>query len=390
MYDVLFICFFVLMVGACVGSFLNVVALRALTKESIVFPASKCPVCNEPIKWFDKIPVLSYFLTFKGKCRNCGCKVSVQYPIVEAITAILFLAIFIAFGITLKTLLLWILISIAIVITITDIKKEYIFDVHMWIFIAFAVLYSVLFKYGINNAFSVCVGLLAGAFTMEAIARISYYLIRKQPQEEKEETTEKDENDGEVVEEKVEEKAIEEVHDEAKSEEKTEEVSEDKQEDEEDIDINDYVEKHKRAFGEGDTYLAMGVGALLGWKYFLVSVALAIIVQAVCILPQFFIGLYKQKEYRLLVSLASFTVLALLYWIVTNVVTLHLFVVLGFVVLLAFFAIDTITRLKKTVNQQGFAALPFGPALLFSAFLILFWGQNIVMFLKKYIFMMVG
>ena len=386
MYEVLFICIFILMVGACVGSFLNVVALRALTKESIVFPASKCPVCNEPIKWFDKIPVLSYFLTFRGKCRNCGCKVSVQYPIVEALTAILFLAIFIAFGITLKTLLLWILISIAIVITITDIKKEYIFDVHMWIFIAFAVLYSLLFKYGINSIFPVCVGLLAGAFTMEAIARLSYYLIRKQPQEESEKTTDTVENKEEVVEEKVEEKAIEEVQE----EEKPEEVAEEKQDDEEDIDINDYVQKHKRAFGEGDTYLAMGVGALLGWKYFLVSVALAIIVQAVCILPQFFIGLYKQKEYRLLVSLASFTVLAVLYWILSNVVTMHLFVVFGFVALLAFFAIDTITRLKKTVNQQGFVALPFGPALLFSAFMILFWGQNIVMFLKKYIFMMVG
>ena len=277
------------------------------------------------------------------------------------------------------------MISIAIVITITDIKKEYIFDVHMWIFIAVAVLYSVLFKYGINNAFSVCVGLLAGAFTMEVIARLSYYLIRKQPQQEELETTDAVENT-EIVEEKVEEKAIEEVQDEVKSE----EVSEEKQEDEEDIDINDYVEKHKRAFGEGDTYLAMGVGALLGWKYFLVSVALAIIVQAVCILPQFFIGLYKQKEYRLLVSLASFTVLAILYWMLSNIITMHLFVVLGFVALLAFFAVDTITRLKKTVNQQGFAALPFGPALLFSAFMILFWGQNIVMFLKKYIFMMVG
>lgn len=371
------------MIGACVGSFLNVVALRALTKESIVFPASKCPVCNEPIKWFDKIPVLSYFLTFKGKCRNCGCKVSKQYPLVEALTAVLFLAIFIAYGISLQTLLLWFLISIAIVITITDFKKEYIFDVHMWIFICAAVLYSVLFKYGINNAFSVCVGLLVGALTMEGIAKLSYYLIRKTPAE----TAEQSEL---VVEENKDETASDEqVEKQVQPDEENTSETE-KEGNEEDVDINDYVQKYKRAFGEGDTYLAAGVGALLGWKYFLVSVTLAIILQAVCILPQFFVGLYKQKEYKLLVSLSLFTVIAILYWVLTNVYTFHLYIVLAIVAILAFFAIDSIKRLKQTVNQQGFVAIPFGPALLFSAFMMLFFGNWIVAFIKKYIFMMIG
>ena len=373
------------MVGACIGSFLNVVALRALTKESIVFPASKCPVCNEPIKWFDKIPVLSYLFIFRGKCRNFGCKVSLQYPIVEALTAILFLAIFIA----LKTLILWFLISIAIVITITDLKKEYIFDVHMWIFICGAVLYSVLFKYGINNAFSVCVGLLVGALTMEGIAELSYYLVRKTPVKDDEQSPEVAQE--EPAKDSLDEVKVEEPEEKADAQAIEETPSETVEENaEEDIDINDYVQKYKRAFGEGDTYLAAGVGAMLGWKYFFVSVALAIIVQAVCILPQFFIGLYKQKEYRLLTSLSLFTVIAILYWILNNIYTFHLFIVLGIVALLVFFAIDTIKRLKQTVNQQGFVALPFGPALLFSAFMLLFFGPSIVSFLKRYIFMMVG
>ena len=90
-FSILFVCFLILVTGACIGSFLNVVALRAISKESIVFPSSKCPKCNEPIKWYDNIPVFSYLFTFKGKCRNCGCKVSLQYPIVEALTAIIFL-----------------------------------------------------------------------------------------------------------------------------------------------------------------------------------------------------------------------------------------------------------------------------------------------------------
>ena len=71
-----------------------------------------------------------------------------------------------------------------------NVKKEYVFDLHMWLFIAFAVLYSVLFKYGIDNAFEVCVGLLGGALVMEAIARLSYYLVRKQGNEAEDENKE--------------------------------------------------------------------------------------------------------------------------------------------------------------------------------------------------------
>ena len=377
MSEFLVICLFILVVGACIGSFLNVVALRALSKESIVFPSSKCPECNEPIKWYDNIPVLSYLFTFKGKCRNCGCKVSPQYPIVEAITAILFLAVVLALGITLKTLIVLILLCIAIVITITDFKKEYVFDIHMWMFIAFAVLYSVLFKYGIDNAFEVCVGLLAGALIMEAVARLSYYLVRKQ--------------DNEAVDESSEEKNQEEkpeIVEESKAE--IQGAEEPSEENEEDVDINEYVKKNKRAFGEGDTYLAAGVGALLGWKYCLVAIILAIIVQAVCILPQFFINLYKKEEYRLLFSLSAFVVIAVLYWVLSNMITLPVYLVFGLIIALIFFAIDSISRLKKTVNEQGFVAIPFGPALLASAFIILFWGTNIVTFLKKYIFMILG
>ena len=176
--ELLLICFFVFITGACIGSFLNVVALRAISKESIVFPSSKCPSCNEPIKWYDNIPVISYLFTFKGKCRNCGEKVSIQYPIVEALTAILFLAVFLSFGVTFKTLLLCILLSISIVIIITDIKKEYVFDVHSWILIIFAIITSLVIN-GLDNYATTAIGLIVGVFVMEIIARVSYYLVRK-------------------------------------------------------------------------------------------------------------------------------------------------------------------------------------------------------------------
>ncbi len=374
--ELLLICFFVLITGACIGSFLNVVALRAISKESIVFPSSKCPLCNEPIKWYDNIPVISYFFTFKGKCRNCGEKVSILYPIVEALTAVLFMAVFLTYGLTLKTLFLLILLSISIVIMITDIKREYVFDIHSWILIISAIIASLVFK-GVENYSFTAIGLIVGVFVMEMIARLSYYLVRKKQddsqiqeasenQEKNEETSNQDE----------------------KNNEKEALVSEEAQaNDEEDVDINDYVNKNKRAFGEGDTYLAAAAGALLGWKYFLVAVAFAIIIQAVCILPQFLFGLYKKEEYRLLTSLTSFVVLAIIYWILSNIITLPLLVVFAFVIALIFFAIDSITRLKKTVNEQGFIAIPFGPALLCSMFIVFFWGTYIVQFLKKYIFM---
>ena len=377
--ELLMICFFVLITGACIGSFLNVVALRAISKESIVFPSSKCPLCNEPIKWYDNIPVISYLFTFKGKCRNCGKKVSIQYPIVEALTAILFLAVFLSFGVTFKTLLLCILLSISIVIIITDIKKEYVFDVHSWILIIFAIITSLVIN-GLDNYATTAIGLIVGVFVMEIIARVSYYLVRKK------------QDDSQMLETSENQEEIEETSNQDEDNNKKEELvaEESQSNEEENVDINDYVNKNKRAFGEGDTYLAAAAGALLGWKYFLVAVAFAIIIQAVCILPQFLFGLYKKEEYKLLTSLTSFIVLAIIYWILSNIITLPLLVVFAFVIALIFFAIDSITRLKKTVNEQGFVAIPFGPALLCSMFMVLFWGTYIVQFLKKYIFMISG
>lgn len=377
--ELLLICFFVFITGACIGSFLNVVALRAISKESIVFPSSKCPSCNEPIKWYDNIPVISYLFTFKGKCRNCGEKVSIQYPIVEALTAILFLAVFLSFGVTFKTLLLCILLSISIVIIITDIKKEYVFDVHSWILIIFAIITSLVIN-GLDNYATTAIGLIVGVFVMEIIARVSYYLVRKK------------QDDSQMLETSENQEKIEETSNQDEDNNKKEELvaEESQSNEEENVDINDYVNKNKRAFGEGDTYLAAAAGALLGWKYFLVAVAFAIIIQAVCILPQFLFGLYKKEEYKLLTSLTSFILLAIIYWILSNIITLPLLVVFAFVIALIFFAIDSITRLKKTVNEQGFVAIPFGPALLCSMFIVFFWGTYIVQFLKKYIFMISG
>lgn len=79
--------------GAIIGSFLNVVIHRVPLEKSIIFPNSACPKCQNPIKPYDNIPILSW-LILRGKCRHCGQKISVRYPAVELLTALLFLLVF--------------------------------------------------------------------------------------------------------------------------------------------------------------------------------------------------------------------------------------------------------------------------------------------------------
>ena len=83
--------------GLIVGSFLNVVAYRLPRGESVVFPASHCTSCDTPIKPYDNVPVLSW-LVLRGRCRSCHDSISARYPVVEAATAALLVAVVLAKG----------------------------------------------------------------------------------------------------------------------------------------------------------------------------------------------------------------------------------------------------------------------------------------------------
>jgi leader peptidase (prepilin peptidase) / N-methyltransferase len=85
--------------GAMVGSFLNVVIARLPAGDSVVSPRSRCPVCEKEIRSYDNIPLLSY-LVLLGRCRDCGHRISIRYPVVEFITACLCLALYWKFGST--------------------------------------------------------------------------------------------------------------------------------------------------------------------------------------------------------------------------------------------------------------------------------------------------
>ncbi len=89
----------VFLFGTLVGSFLNVCIFRIPANRSIVFPGSSCPYCAKPIRWFDNIPCLS-FLALRGRCRDCGAKISPQYFVIEFLTGTLFAVFYGRFGAT--------------------------------------------------------------------------------------------------------------------------------------------------------------------------------------------------------------------------------------------------------------------------------------------------
>jgi leader peptidase (prepilin peptidase)/N-methyltransferase len=89
----------VFLFGLVIGSFLNVVIYRVPRRESIILPGSRCPRCGNPIKPYDNIPVASY-LILRGRCRNCGIRISPIYPVVELLVAVLYLLLLIKDGLT--------------------------------------------------------------------------------------------------------------------------------------------------------------------------------------------------------------------------------------------------------------------------------------------------
>ena len=84
---------FIFVIGLCIGSFLNVCIYRLPRSQSSLHPPSHCPNCQNWLKWYDNIPLLSYFL-LEGRCRNCHTSISARYPLVEILTGILFLLSF--------------------------------------------------------------------------------------------------------------------------------------------------------------------------------------------------------------------------------------------------------------------------------------------------------
>src|SRR5690606_1306850 len=113
--------------GLVFGSFYNVVGLRVPKNESIAYPPSHCTNCDRRLTALDLVPVFSY-LFLRGKCRSCGASIHWVYPLMEAITAVLFTAVFLKFGFTPELIVGLLFVSMLVIITVSDIAYMLIPD----------------------------------------------------------------------------------------------------------------------------------------------------------------------------------------------------------------------------------------------------------------------
>ena len=169
-----YILFWICIIGLCLGSFYNVVILRSLNNESIVFPPSKCPKCNNKLKPWHNIPVLS-FIFLKGKCAFCKEKISIQYPVIELTTMGLFILSFIKFGLDWQTIFAIVLSSCLLIMTVTDLKEKVV-DCNIAIALA---IFAFIFNGLIHNMWlDSIIGILAGIIIMEILARTGYFFSK--------------------------------------------------------------------------------------------------------------------------------------------------------------------------------------------------------------------
>ena len=152
--------FFALLIGLCIGSFLNVCIYRIPREESIAFPPSHCTSCGYELKAVDLIPVISY-LFLKRKCRKCGEKISINYPLVELLNGVLYLLIFLRFGLSLSFVFYSLLTSLLIVISYIDLDSKYIYSSTTILGVVLAAIYIVVGLY--TKDISISNNVLGGA-----------------------------------------------------------------------------------------------------------------------------------------------------------------------------------------------------------------------------------
>lgn len=109
------------------GSFLNVVIYRLPRGESILYPPSHCPKCKMKLKWYELIPLLSYFLNW-GRCRYCQERITLQYPLIEIFNGVLWVILYIKYGFTYKFFCFCLLTSLLLAMSVIDLKHTIIPD----------------------------------------------------------------------------------------------------------------------------------------------------------------------------------------------------------------------------------------------------------------------
>lgn len=117
-----FLYIYLFIIGLVFGSFFNVVGIRLAANQSIIYPRSHCPNCKHQLTAMERIPVLSFLLQ-KGRCKVCQEPISLQYPLIECITALLFATVPLKVGWSSELIIAFLLISLLITVTVADLEN---------------------------------------------------------------------------------------------------------------------------------------------------------------------------------------------------------------------------------------------------------------------------
>ncbi|MEM0950971.1 MAG: prepilin peptidase [Cyanobacteria bacterium P01_H01_bin.74] len=318
------ILFFVL--GLCFGSFLNLMAIRLLAEEPFVMPASHCTRCNKPLRWFHNIPVVS-FLLLGGHCGFCKSPISIQYPLAELATGLLFALSFKHFGLSWPLLFVLFFVSNLVVIFLTDLRESLIYQINSLPLVPAGILFHLLglaentkstaLDLGMviinvpDSLISSIVGVIAAIVFFEGLILFSKLVFNTE------------------------------------------------------------------GFGHGDTHLMMGTGAFLGWQWMFAALLIGFFVQAIPAIPMLVWQWIKNKQYPTLISggmAVFFGLLPSLAMQLNVPVAVRLGLGIASLVLAVVSLLVFLTQIK---SRAEFTYMPLGPALIVGILVMLFWGSAI-------------
>lgn len=177
MIDELAVVLIAAVLGAVIGSFLNVCILRLPANESVVHPPSRCPRCGQGVRWYDNIPVLSWIL-LRGRCRHCANPISIQYPVIELATAVIWAGMAAAFGAELEALRGALFLTILLGIVMTDAREMII--PHEFTVTGIILGLGFSFAPGGMTPLASLIGAVTGYLTLWVVGKLGYLWLKRE------------------------------------------------------------------------------------------------------------------------------------------------------------------------------------------------------------------
>lgn len=163
----------IFILGILIGSFLNVCIYRIPREENISFPPSHCTSCKGRIKWYDLIPVISY-MALGGKCRKCGERISIRYPCIELATGVIFVALYLKYGLSFEFIKFTVLSCIMIVIGMIDYDTTDVYFNNIVVGLVFGAVFAAYSWYTGSGIMEYVYGALLGGGLISVIILLSH------------------------------------------------------------------------------------------------------------------------------------------------------------------------------------------------------------------------